>query len=56
MLMPSIGSISGVVHLAARKPHVIAVIVVLLALTMVGVVSSRQTLTEQWTTIHQAWK
>jgi hypothetical protein len=53
MLTPSIGSISGAIHLAARKPYSIAIIIVLLALMMVGAASSRQTFTGRWTTVHQ---
>jgi hypothetical protein len=53
MLMPSIGSISGVIHLAARRP-VIAVIVLLLALAAAETVPNiRQASIPQWAAFHQ---
>lgn len=57
MLVPSIGSISGVLHLTAqprRRPYVIAVIVLLLALAAAETVPNiRQASIPQWAAFHQ---
>jgi hypothetical protein len=58
VLIPSIGSISGVLHLTAqprRRPYVIAVIVLLLALAAAEAVPSVR-LVPRWATIHQTTK
>lgn len=55
MLMPSIGSISGVVHLTARRPYIIAVVILLLTLAAVETVPNiRQASISQSVTIHQS--
>jgi hypothetical protein len=55
MLVPSIGSISGVLHLTAqprRRPYVIAAILVLLALAAAEEVPSLRQI-PQWAAFHQ---